>query len=157
MKTLSIEGRAYTLCPLDAGQVQAFLDFARDAMPCPIQQLLDAGNKLPEAMREKFIQDRLDAAFDASKKRGTLSDPDLEAFIYTPAGYQRLYGLMFKRHHPELTDVECWKLACTAVEEHGVEALQEIYQSSKKIPMKEEDVESNYFRGKGNTAKKRRR
>lgn len=146
--TLKIGGNPYRLTALDARREQEFLDFARSKLPDPVQEVIDTAARLPDGYREKFLDQKLDAAIERGRLRGTPLDPDLEAFTRTKEGLTKMFALFLRPHHPHLTEADVWELLNQSAEEGDLERVaDELQQAAHKVPMKEEDVERRYFRG----------
>lgn len=144
--SVKIKGNPYRITGLDARQSQEFIDFAVREMVDPVKELVAIANELPEEIRKDFYKDHLDKAIERKKLRGSANDPDLEKFIKTPQGFKKLFGLMFKKHHPHLTEDEVYNLVHEGVEEHGQELFSNLYESSNKVPLSEDEVENTFFR-----------
>lgn len=154
--TISIEGNPYRVTGINARQSEEFLDYAKKLLPDPVAELLATVNQLPDGkIKDAFLEKHLDRAFDAKKLRGSLSDPDVEAFVKTPEGFKKLFSLMFKKYHPNLTESEVYDLVVKGIEEHGETIFLDLYTNSQKVPVAEEDAERKYFRG--NRASTRRK
>jgi len=155
--SIEIEGKTYRVSSLDARAIQGFLDYSRQLLPCPVKELVETANSLPESMREGFIKDGVEEAVSKKKRRGTLADEDLTAFMQTPDGYERLYGLMFRKCHPELTDAQCFDLAAKAIETQGEKVFMDLYKDSIKVVQSEVDVERNFFPSKRASSRRARK
>jgi hypothetical protein len=146
--TLKIAGNPYTLTALDARRTQEFLDYAKSKIPDPVTQLVEASEKLPEALRHSFLEKRLDAAFEASKLRGTLTDPALADFQKTTEGIVKLFGLLLRPGHPNLTeeDVAALVMDVDVNQEELDQAAEQLQRHSQHSPMTEEHAEKAFFR-----------
>ncbi|OWK46626.1 hypothetical protein FRUB_00325 [Fimbriiglobus ruber] len=140
---------------LDARRTQEFLDFAKAKMPDPVEQLVEASNKLPESVRDKFLESHLNDAFEASKKRGTLTDPGLADFQKTTEGVVKIFSLLLKPAHPNLTEDDVQELVMSVDDVQGQleKAAAELVRESHNAPVSEEAAERSYFRKPRNGVK----
>lgn len=144
-KTITIGGNAYTLTPINLSTMRSLLAHAKKAMPCPVAQLLEVANMLPDELRKDYINRNIDKASERKRAIGAWNDPDTQTFLQTE-GQTKLFASLFRDKHPNLTEEQCEDLACQAIAEGKQEELAEMFTASTKVPMKEEDVERNFFR-----------
>lgn len=146
---IKIGGTPYRLAQMTVRQTQELLDYAKKVLPDPVDAVLDTANKLPDSMKEKFLDKHLDAAFEEKKKIGSINGTDMEAVFKTPAGFKKMCHLMFQRHQPQLTEDDVERLLEQYVDEQGPEIFKEILHDGTKVPVTEEEAERRYFRRKG--------
>jgi hypothetical protein len=146
--TVKVGDVPYRLTSLNARQLQEFLDFARKAMPDPVAEVFEVANQLPEGkVKDDFLARHLDAAFERKRLRGTLTDPDLEAFQHSLPGAKKAASLMFRKYHPELPEDEAFDLVLKMGEDPAAEqALAALRGEAVKVPLSEEDAEQRSFR-----------
>lgn len=142
---MKIEGQVYRIAPLDARGAQEWLDFAKANMPDPVREVVETAQDIPEGpTRESFLARHLDTAFDRKKLRGTLHDPDLEAFSQTTVGIKKMFGLLFKKHHSQLTEDQVYEIVLKGIEEHGADPFSEVFSSGQRVPLTEKQVEESF-------------
>lgn len=152
--TLRIGSNMYRLTTPSARQSQELLDYAKTQMPDPVQQVLDTAKQLPDGpVKDSFLGRHLDAAFERKKLRGTFSDPDYQEWVQSPDGIRKMFGAMFRVHHPHLTPDEIIDLLESADEAELTRLVDDIQKAATKVPMAEEDVERKYFRPRGTVAR----
>lgn len=154
--TLTFGGNPYTLTGLSSELFQEFLDYGKSKLPDPMTELVTQANKLPESLREQFIKENQNEAFRAAKRRGKLSDPDMDEFAASPDGVTKLFSLMLRPAHPHLTQRDVERIFDSASPEEEIEAVNLIHQlavEAKKIPVSEDVAERQFFRGDRASAK----
>lgn len=143
-KAIKIGGDTYLITPLDARLAQEFLDHAKTHMPDPVKEVVAASQDIPEGPhRDRFLEKHLDEAFARKRHRGTHTDPDLDDYTRRE-GHRKLFALLFKRHHPDLTEDEAFDLALKGIEEHGSDVFQQVLDVGQKVPLSERQVEDAF-------------
>lgn len=148
MNILTVGGVQYTFAKLDAALYDRFARWAATQLPDPVDELLATAARLPESMREKFIEARIDAAVERARLRGAINDPDFIAFQQTVPAVRRLFWLLLSPAHPGLTEDQAFAIVTQAQEEHGPEVFEQVFNATR-APVTEEQVEAAYFRSPG--------
>ena len=143
--TLTVGGHPYTFARLDARTYESFVHWATDKLPDPVDDLLAVAAKLPVSVRDQYLTDRIDAACDAKRQRGSLTDPDLHRLMQTPAGLKKLFHLLLAKHHPHLTADQCFEVVLQAQDEHGETVFDPVF-AAVRPPLDEQEVEEQTFR-----------
>lgn len=146
--TVTVDGRPYTFGRLDYRVYEEFVAWAGKQLPDPVADLLAVAARLPDGLRDRFVADRIDAACDRLRQRGTLTDPDFQAFAQTLPALKHLFWLLLRRAHPALTPDQAFEVVCQAQEEHGEAVFEPVFRAMRP-PVAEEAVEAAYFRQPG--------
>ena len=147
-----VDGKKYTITAPTARDSAAIQDYLNKNRPDPVEELLAVTEKLPENMREKFLNDRIDKAMaEKSKKHNykheevvnEISEHNLDFVAYVNSFY-------FKKHHPELTPDEALDVMFKYSDndpEKMSKIVNEINDTAVKVKQKRGDAERNFFRG----------
>lgn len=130
--TLTIGGMPYRLSNFTAEMQQEFCDWSKTVLYDPVRDVLAYIKDIPEKLQKDLLND----AFRRKSLRGSVTDPDLDALEHSFQGITKIYQLMFRKHHPNLTERDIANLMNQAHEELGEEGLEEVFGIAKgKFPL----------------------
>ena len=127
-------GKKWTVGRLTRSALADQLAWARKDLPNPVDEAIKQAEKiyassLPDAIKDAQANQILAEAREA--KRGHLSDesPDIQSRIQSFEGGVRLFWLILKTHHPDVTEDEAFAIA----EEVGPEKLAAIFDRASGV------------------------
>lgn len=132
MKEVTIGGNPYKLAPITSRDYQEISDEYRETAPDPVKVLLDTAAQLPESMKEQFIKDHLDKAFDEKKKIGAVNDEGYKSYLESPTGAFKVLARCLRKNHPHLSEDEAADLMAEGVAEHGETFLSGLVPTADK-------------------------
>jgi hypothetical protein len=150
-KTLTIGGKVYRLTTVNARGFAELQERLLADVPCPVKSLVDTAKELPEDMRTDYINKHIDEATAEKKlqqkQKPSLDSPQFKAWLATLNGAIAAYGMLFRKHHPELTEEEVLDIVAEGMAEHGEDVLATLFsvelaaaaksgRSRKAVPVK---------------------
>ena len=135
-KTVEIGGNKYRLAAVGADLFFDLHNEFKASAECPVDKVLKLAERLPESHREAFIGGRIDGAIAKLEARESITCPEFQEWLATGKGAAKVFGKMFKKHHPELTEDQAFALACEGVAEHGEAVFADLFPGKLAVPAK---------------------
>ncbi len=130
-QTVVIDGTEYRLSKFTLPLYQEFLAWAKSVLPDPWEGIAEKIKGLPDALAKYII----DKAEERASKRGTLQDVDTEALAQTPAGLRKILSLLFRKHHPALTEEQVMEVIEKGIAEKGEDFFASCFpEGSRELP-----------------------
>lgn len=126
--TVTVGGQSYRLSTLNLNVLGEFLQWSKSQLPDPFDKFAERFGSLSESLQHKAF----DRAAVIAERRGTMDDPETVALMSTVPGLKKLVGLLFKKHHPTLTDDQVTDILETGIREQGDGFLAGLFPDSEK-------------------------
>lgn len=114
-QTVKVDGVEYRLSKFTLDLYQEFLAWSVTQLPDPFAGLAERIKDLPPDL-QRHAYDKAEAK---AELRGTMADPDVQRLLNTPAGAGKVFSLLLRKHHPQLTEADALRIVQRGLEEHG--------------------------------------
>jgi hypothetical protein len=115
--SVTIGGNTYRLSKFTIPLYQEFVAWAKAQLPDPWDGLHERIKGLSQEI-QKYIIDKAEAR---AASRGTLNDPEVNALANSIPGVKKMLSLLFRKHHPNLSDEQIVDIIEAGIEEHGAD------------------------------------
>ena len=112
---LVVGGTTYRLSKFSLPLYEEFLQWCQCQLPDPFANLAERVKGLPDTLAKHMI----DKAEERLSKRGSLADPEVQGVAESPAGVRKVFTLLFRKHHPTLTEGQVAEIVEEGIAEHG--------------------------------------
>ena len=129
---LTVNGKTYTLSRCTLPIYEEFLDWCRSRLPDPFEGIADRIRGLPDHLAKHLI----DKAEERAARRGSLTDPEVQAVAESLQGVRKMYALLFRKHQPGMTDEQVLEVVEEGIAEHGQDFFRRLF-SEGDGPVKE--------------------
>jgi len=130
VQNIEVSGKSYKLGRLTRSDMSQFIDWANERTPHPLDELtLERLNKYPPHLQEILLKN----AQDKAEMRRSYTAPHIQGAINSPEGIIKLFELVLRKQHPEITYTAVAVLYDACLEEHGPDYLKEKLQRAQGV------------------------
>lgn len=125
--SVTISGVTYKLSKFTLPLYQEYVDWIRKQLPDPWEGLAERCKGLSVELQKYLI----DKAEQKASSRTTLNDPEVSAFANSLSGVKRMLGMLFRKYHPAMTEVEVCNVIEAGIAEHGADFFSQCFSDLK--------------------------
>jgi hypothetical protein len=118
---MTIGGTNYRLSKFTIPLYQEFVQWAKSKLPDPYEGLAERCKGLSPELAKYII----DKAEQRAINRGKLNDPEIEDVANSLEGVKKMCSLLFRKHHPNLSEADVLNLLEQGIAEHGEDFFAE--------------------------------
>jgi len=123
-QVIAVGGQQYRLSKFTLELYQEYLIWAKSVLPDPFDGLAERIKGLSPDL-QRYAYDKAEAK---AKVRGTMNDPDVQELMKSVDGIKKLFHLLFRKHHPELSESQVATIIEKGVQEHGPDLFDGCFQ-----------------------------
>lgn len=122
-QALVVNGTTYKLSKFTLPLYEEFLTWAKSRLPDPFEGIAEKVKGLPDHLARHMI----DRAEERAARRGSLTDPDVQAVAESPEGLRKIYSLLFRKYQPSMTEEQVMAVVEEGIEQHGSDFFRQLF------------------------------